>query len=115
MSEETTDPELESSGTKKPPAFQGFEDGRGPSKTNETERAGFEPAVGFYPHAALAKRCRDAQNAENSSVSDVSAGSLAPLLALLVTNADLLQVARAWPTLSANIRSAILALIGSQQ
>jgi hypothetical protein len=21
------------------------------------ERAGFEPAVGFYPHAALAKRC----------------------------------------------------------
>ena len=22
-----------------------------------TERAGFEPAVGFYPHAALAKRC----------------------------------------------------------
>ncbi|MDB5309332.1 MAG: hypothetical protein JWO38_3534 [Gemmataceae bacterium] len=25
----------------------------------KAEREGFEPAVGFYPHAALAKRCRE--------------------------------------------------------
>ena len=25
--------------------------------SSQAERAGFEPAVGFYPHAALAKRC----------------------------------------------------------
>ncbi len=32
------------------------EDGRGRLRSPETERAGFEPAVGFDPHAALAKR-----------------------------------------------------------
>ena len=43
--------------TKQPPASQGFEDDREQSGTIGAERAGFEPAVGFYPHAALAKRC----------------------------------------------------------
>ena len=43
--------------TNKPLVSQGFEEDQGPSETIETERAGFEPAVGFYPHAALAKRC----------------------------------------------------------
>ena len=28
-----------------------------PAGSFRAERAGFEPAVGFYPHAALAKRC----------------------------------------------------------
>ncbi len=36
---------------------QGVEERRGQLKTIGAERAGFEPAVGFYPHAALAKRC----------------------------------------------------------
>jgi hypothetical protein len=36
---------------------QGVEGNQEPSKTVGAERAGFEPAVGFYPHAALAKRC----------------------------------------------------------
>ena len=42
--------------TKNPPVSQGFEDDREQSGTIRAERAGFEPAVGFYPHAALAKR-----------------------------------------------------------
>lgn len=36
-----------------PPVSQGFHD----VCHSVAERAGFEPAVGFYPHAALAKRC----------------------------------------------------------
>ncbi len=55
--DEESDAGDEGAGTKKPLASQGFEDDQGPSKTTESERAGFEPAVGFYPHAALAKRC----------------------------------------------------------
>ena len=43
--------------TLKPPVSQGFEDNQGLLKTPEAERGGFEPPVGFYPHAALAKRC----------------------------------------------------------
>ena len=39
---------------RKPLGNKVFEDDQG---RLETERAGFEPAVQFYPHAALAKRC----------------------------------------------------------
>ncbi len=40
-----------------PLSFQGVEESKGPARTNGAERAGFEPAEGFYPLAALAKRC----------------------------------------------------------
>ncbi len=55
--EENEGVEDDSPGTNKPLISQGFESKRGLLKTVEAERAGFEPAVGFYPHAALAKRC----------------------------------------------------------
>ena len=57
VSEEITSPDPSRPGSNKPPENQGFEGGREQSRTSKAERAGFEPAVGFYPHAALAKRC----------------------------------------------------------
>ena len=40
--------------------------------TFATERAGFEPAVQFYPHAALAKRCfRPLSHLSNTRISSV--------------------------------------------
>jgi hypothetical protein len=44
-------------GTLKPLQIQGLEESQGLARTNGAERAGFEPAEGFYPLAALAKRC----------------------------------------------------------
>ena len=55
VEEEATGDEA-GSDTNKPPISRGFEGKRGLPDTSEAERAGFEPAVGFYPHAALAKR-----------------------------------------------------------
>ena len=56
-SEETNTIDLDKSETLTPLVFQGCEGNRGLLKTPEAERGGFEPPVGFYPHAALAKRC----------------------------------------------------------
>ncbi len=54
---ETSSRDEEAPEMKKPLGGQGFEDNQEPSKTIGAERAGFEPAVRFYPYAALAKRC----------------------------------------------------------
>ena len=55
--EESPTAEADRDGMKDPLENQGVDECRGHVKTIEAERAGFEPAVGFYPHAALAKRC----------------------------------------------------------
>src|SRR5687768_18521769 len=61
------------------------------------ERAGFEPAVGFYPHAALAKQRADTGSACNSSTSPtLHQLGAAPGAA---TDPDLARVVAAWPSL----------------
>ena len=55
--EETAASVHEDDEKEKPRDFSGFDSDCGPMMTTEAERAGFEPAVQCYSHAALAKRC----------------------------------------------------------
>jgi integrase len=50
-------PDGSSSGPSKTLRFQAAESNCKPMRPSSAERAGFEPAVGFDPYAALAKRC----------------------------------------------------------
>ena len=84
-------------------------------RSSSAERAGFEPAVGFYPHAALAKCCQALSEAVKTSKSNDPVKRLVLLLALAANEPGRLHIFHAWPTIPANIRSAILALIGSQR
>ena len=74
--------------------------------------------MGFYPHAALAKRRSEDTTNEAATTSDTGARRLAPPLALdqpdltlMPADPHLARVINAWPTLPEPIRRAILALI----
>ncbi len=86
------------------------------------ERAGFEPAVGFDPHAALAMCRPDTASADSAITSDAPDPRLTAPLTGTVENAceslreidpDLARVVTAWPDLPAHIRAAVLALVGT--
>ena len=80
-------------------------------RTFGAERAGFEPAVGVYPHAALAKRSAESEYAEKSSTSSLLAVSgAAPGAADAAFPPDLAAVVAAWGTLTDPIKLAVLAL-----
>ena len=90
------------------------------SAGRQAERAGFEPAVGFDPHAALAK-CRTDGTTHDSA--DTSAVGAPPLTGPLTGRADngcepmrkidpdLACIVSAWPDLPPHIRAAMLALV----
>jgi hypothetical protein len=81
----------------------------------ETERAGFEPAVGFDPYAALAKRCRETGREVDSKTCGERGEPLAPPLALhRPEDPDLARVLAAWDDLPPSIRRAILALVDAR-
>ena len=71
------------------------------------ERAGFEPAVQCYPHAALAKRCDAAGDSANPSEFTPPALPVALAVALAP---GLDRVALAWDAMPEAIRAAVLAL-----
>src|SRR5262245_42238599 len=74
------------------------------------ERAGFEPAEGFYPLAALAKRREDAATAAPACTSDDPPSTLALPLA---PDTDLARVVGAWATLPEPIRRVVVALVSA--
>src|SRR5206468_2935982 len=79
------------------------------SADRRAERAGFEPAEGFDPFAALAKRGTSAITAECASPlrDDASAGCPARCPA----NPILARIIDAWPALPEPIRRAVFALV----
>ena len=66
--------------------------------------------MGFYPHAALAKR---RGNAELPSISSDSATTTEALTLPLALDPDLTRLIDAWPILPDAIRAAMLALLQS--
>jgi hypothetical protein len=83
----------------------------------EAERAGFEPAVRFDPHAALAKQGNDDATTNSAMTSVPNQTALALPLAqngsTTSPDPDLARLCSAWPMLPDHIRAAVLALVAT--
>ena len=113
-SEDDNGPEGSPSGPLEDLNPSGIDNGPGRLRTPEAEMAGFEPAVRFDPHAALAKRCADAATNDSANTSGTGTPALTlPLHTAATADPDMTRIVVAWPELPAPIRLAVLALIGS--
>ena len=116
MEEETEeaedDPSPMKAPTKNPCNCRGLRMVEDHRRRTKTERGGFEPPVGFYPHAALAKRCDDPVSPMISSdLAHPGMSGAAPGAAESDDQEEFASLIAAWPELQAPIRAAMLALV----